>query len=228
MVALLSTEKLGHTFELKSHEKLSILNDISFDIRYREIVVIHGKSGSGKSTLLRCLGGMLKPTAGKVLYESKDLWAMSEQDLSDYRAREIGFVFQDYALIDELTVEQNIRLALDLLDLPFCKDRFDALIHSLELEERLAFYPVALSGGEKQRVSIARALIKEPKLILADEPTGNLDASMSREVMSSFKKVIEESDCSAIVVSHDQEWGRFANSSFYLKDGELIKGVVGG
>ncbi|MDO4754297.1 MAG: ABC transporter ATP-binding protein [Bacillota bacterium] len=221
-MSILSIENINHAYHSESDRKTNVLNSLSFQVDENGIYTIHGKSGSGKSTLLKIMGGMLRPTSGKILFENTDIWSLSERALTAYRANSIGFVFQEYALIPELTVEQNILLPLHFLRREVNSAVYHDLIERLELKDRLRYYPNQISGGEKQRTSIARALIKQPSVILADEPTGNLDQELSAEVMNYFSDSVRYMGCTSIVVTHDEAWQSVSDKVFHLVNGKLI------
>lgn len=220
-MSVLSISHINHVYHSGLDVRTDVLNSLNFQVDDNGIYIIHGKSGSGKSTLLKIIGGMLRPTSGKILYGNTDIWSLSERSLTEYRAKHIGFVFQDYALIPELTVEQNILLPLHILGREINSAIYHDLVERLELKNRLKYYPNQVSGGEKQRTSIARALVKQPSVILADEPTGNLDQELSKEVMRYFSDSVRHLDCTAIVVTHDEAWQSVSDKIYYLVNGKL-------
>ena len=186
-----------------------------------EIVLIMGPSGSGKTTLLTMIGGLLRPTDGSVLLLGRDLARMSERDLPPVRARHLGFIFQDFNLMPSLSARQNVEIAMNLAGVrgPRARTRAAVLLQRLGLGERLDFLPEELSGGEKQRVAIARALANEPALLLADEPTANLDSGNGRQVMRELRRIAKEEGRSAIIVSHDARLKEIADRVLWLEDG---------
>jgi putative ABC transport system ATP-binding protein len=194
----------------------------NFSVKSGEIVVIIGKSGSGKSTFLNILGGLIPPDSGEVFINGQSLYKLSETDRAVLRSLKIGFVFQSFNLIDELSVINNIRLPFDIAKRPYEKERENELFSRLEITERLSFYPDELSGGERQRVAIARALLSRPDIILADEPTGNLDSVTGKAVMD-FISDNRNNGQSFIIVTHDTEWTKIADTVYRMSDGILDK-----
>ena len=190
-----------------------------------ELVLIMGPSGSGKTTLLSMLGGLLRPTEGRIWVAGEELTGLSERRLSEVRRRLVGFVFQSFNLLEALNVMENVEIALDVAGNHGSEARETAskLLSRLGLGERLRFRPRSLSGGEKQRVSLARALVNETRVILADEPTANLDAKNGREVMSLLKAVTREKDRAVVVVSHDERIRSVADRVLWLEDGRLVE-----
>lgn len=205
------------------HTEVRAVNDISLEIFPEEIVLIMGPSGSGKTTLLSMLGGLLQPTTGSIDIDGDNIVNMNEQNLRLVRALKIGFIFQAFNLLDALNVEENILFPAQLKkdgDIQ-ARQRANNLISHLGLENRRNALPKILSGGEKQRVAIARALINEPKLILADEPTGNLDSQTGQEVMMILHDIARDHGYSVILVTHDPRVEEIADRILWLEDGEL-------
>ena len=186
-----------------------------------EIALIMGPSGSGKTTLLSMLGGLLRPSSGEILLDGIALHELGERELPYVRAQKIGFIFQDFNLMPSLSARENVEVALNVAGTsgPAARDRAEELLRDLELGHRLDFLPDKLSGGEKQRVAIARALANEPSLVLADEPTANLDSSIGREVMRVLGELARERGQSVLIVSHDSRIGEFADRVLWLEDG---------
>lgn len=208
--------KTGNSAEVKA------LNGISLEINQGELVFIMGKSGSGKSTLLHITGGLDKPTSGTVEYDDTEITHMNENQLSDFRRSNIGFVFQDYNLIPELNAEENIKYPALLAKKRIDADLWSFLIASLELKDRLSHFPYQLSGGQQQRVAIARALLTDPCVVLCDEPTGNLDSRSACAVQQVLFELNRELKKTVIIVTHDMEFankgsGRIVN----IRDGEI-------
>ncbi|MCW8957080.1 MAG: ATP-binding cassette domain-containing protein [Gammaproteobacteria bacterium] len=199
------------------------VNEVSMDIYQGELVVIMGPSGSGKTTLLSMLGTLLKPTSGVILLHGIEVTALGEQRLPIIRAQHIGFVFQGFNLLDALTLEENILLPAGLLPggVNAARERCNYLIEQLQLSHRRYARPPTLSGGEKQRVAIARALINRPPLILADEPTGNLDSEKGQEVMMILHNIVRDEACTVIMVTHDNRVEDVADRLLWLEDGKL-------
>ena len=220
---VISTKDLTKIFT--NGTEIKALNKVNTIINRGEFVVVMGPSGSGKSTLLNLMGTLDDPTSGKVIIEGIDLGSLSGNTLADFRRKHIGFVFQLFNLIPTLSAQQNVMLPL----IPYKRDlRFDLrersqeLLVSIGLEHRLDHLPGQLSGGEQQRVAIARALINEPSIILADEPTGNLDTRVGDEIMELFKKINKNSDRTVVVVTHSPRIAVYAERVYFLKDGFLV------
>lgn len=207
-------------------EKVFAVNDISLDIQQSDFVSIMGQSGSGKSTLLGILGGLTHPTKGSVTVDEIDLFKLNSEKLADFRREYLGFVFQSYQLIPYLTVLENTLLPL----LPGGyskteqKEKARSILDKLHLSNKVKRLTDELSGGEQQRVAIARALVNDPYILLADEPTGNLDSKTSEEIMQIFCKLNEDGK-TIIMVTHNKEIETFANKKIYLKDGKTNGGV---
>jgi len=185
---------------------VSVLRDVSFEIAAGEVVAVTGSSGSGKTTLLSVLGGLDQPQGGTVLVGGTDLGRLRRDDLARYRRETVGFVFQDFGLLGQLTALENVELALTIARVPrrWRSARAQALLDAVGLHDRLSHRPRALSGGEKQRVAIARALANNPRLVLADEPTGNLDQGSTVEVLEVLMRLPAEHGSTVVVVTHDQ------------------------
>ncbi|MBP8994369.1 MAG: ABC transporter ATP-binding protein [Bacteroidales bacterium] len=209
----------------KGGSKTAVLDNISFELLSGEDMVIVGPSGSGKSTLLHILGGLDTPTSGQVFINGECINDFSDEKLSLMRNQKIGFVFQFFHLIDYLTAEENVVLPLILSKTTInnIKDRAEKLLEMVGLKNRANHYPNELSGGEMQRVAIARALINEPKLILADEPTGNLDKNNAQQVIEILGKVAKEREVSVIMVTHDENLPNVFKNKIKLEKGEIIK-----
>ena len=203
----------------------AIDND-NIDIKEGEFVAIVGKSGSGKSTLLHMMGGLDNPTEGKVYINDKDIFSLKEEKLAIFRRRNIGFIFLNFNLIPSLNVWENITLPVGLdgkeINKPFVTD----IINSLGLESKVDALPNTLSGGQQQRVAIARALVARPAIILADEPTGNLDSKTSDEVMSLLKTMIKKYNQTLVMITHDETIAQMADRVIYIEDGKVVKGGV--
>ena len=202
------------------------IDNANIDIKEGEFVAIVGKSGSGKSTLLHMMGGLDNPTEGKVYINDKDIFSLKEEELAIFRRRNIGFIFQNFNLIPSLNVWENITLPVGLdgkeINKPFVTD----IINSLGLESKVDALPNTLSGGQQQRVAIARALVARPAIILADEPTGNLDTKTSDEVMSLLKTMIKKYNQTLVMITHDETIAQMADRVIYIEDGKVVKGGV--
>ena len=199
------------------------LDDVSFSVQKGEFVAIMGPSGSGKSTLLHLLGGVDRPTAGRVLVQGTDLYAMDETALAIFRRRQIGLVYQFYNLIPVLNVQENLTLPLLLDGRRVDKTYLNRLTGTLGLTDRLTHLPDQLSGGQQQRVSIGRALIANPALMLADEPTGNLDSRNSAEIMALLRHFHEEKGQTLLVITHDERIARQADRLITIEDGRITR-----
>lgn len=199
------------------------VRDVSLEVAPGEVVLIMGPSGSGKSTLLLMLGALLRPTAGTIALDGLEISALSERRLPDVRLHNFGFVFQDFNLLSALNVQDNVALSAELIGVgrKDALQRAAKLLTGLGLGHRLHFSPQKLSGGEKQRVAIARALINDPPLILADEPTANLDSSHGHETMRLLREVAKEDGKSVVIVSHDARIRDIADRVLWLEDGEF-------
>lgn len=202
------------------------IDNANIDIKEGEFVAIVGKSGFGKSTLLHMMGGLDNPTEGKVYINDKDIFSLKEEELAIFRRRNIGFIFQNFNLIPSLNVWENITLPVGLdgkeINKPFVTD----IINSLGLESKVDALPNTLSGGQQQRVAIARALVARPAIILADEPTGNLDSKTSDEVMSLLKTMIKKYNQTLVMITHDETIAQMADRVIYIEDGKVVKGGV--
>jgi len=203
------------------------VRDVTLHVAPAEVVLIMGPSGSGKSTLLLMLGGLLKPTEGTINLNNLELSGLSESHLPDVRLRNFGFIFQDFNLLSALNVQDNVAIAAELAGLgrKTAREKAARLLTELGLGNRLSFAPEKLSGGEKQRVAIARALVNEPALILADEPTANLDSSHGHETMRLLREIANERGRSVVIVSHDERIKGIADRVLWLEDGQF-KDVV--
>jgi len=208
----------------RGHTEVKAVDDVSLDIHPGELVLIMGPSGSGKTTLLSMLGGLLRPTRGSINIDNNDLAALNESQLTAIRALKIGFVFQAFNLLEALTVEENILFPARLKQggIAAARGRADQLINDLGLNHRRNALPHTLSGGEKQRTAIARALINEPRLILADEPTGNLDSQTGQDVMMILHDIARDQGYTIVMVTHDPRVEDIADRILWLEDGKLV------
>ena len=217
---LLKVQSISKTYG-KGETAVQALKNVSFSVPKGEFVAVVGESGSGKSTLLNMLGALDTPTAGKVFVDGKDTFSMKEKELTVFRRRNIGFIFQAFNLIPELTVEQNIIFPM-LLDYQKPDMRYlEELLQVLDLRERRHHLPSQLSGGQQQRVAIGRALITRPSLILADEPTGNLDTHNSSEVIALLKKTSKKYEQTIIMITHNRSIAQTADRVLQVQDGVL-------
>lgn len=209
----------------KGDTKVIALDNVSFKVNKGEFVAITGSSGSGKSTLLHLMGGVDRPTSGKVFIDGKDIYSMSNDNLAIFRRRQVGLVYQFYNLIPILNVEENITLPLELDNRSVKTEDLENILKLLGLTARRLHLPNELSGGQQQRTSIGRALITNPAIILADEPTGNLDSKASEEIMDILKISNQKYKQTIIMITHDLELAKRADRIIRLEDGKIVKEV---
>lgn len=210
----------------KGETAVRALDDVSFSVKRGEFIAIVGPSGSGKSTLLHLLGGVDIPTGGKVFVDNTDIYSLDETQLAIFRRRQIGLIYQFYNLIPVLTVEENIMLPL-LLDRQRAEDNhFKNIVKALDIRDRLGYLPNQLSGGQQQRVSIGRALINSPAIVLADEPTGNLDSRNSSEIVDLLKMFNRTYNKTLIIITHDERIALQADRMMTMEDGKVVKDEV--
>ena len=208
----------------KGTTEVVALNNVSFSVEKGEFVAIVGASGSGKSTLLHLIGGVDRPTSGKVYIDGKDIYSLNDDKLAIFRRRQVGLVYQFYNLIPILNVEENITLPLDLDNRKVDNKHLKQLLDLLGLENRKTHLPNELSGGQQQRTSIGRALITNPTIVLADEPTGNLDSKSSDEIVALLKKSNREYKQTIIMITHNMEIAKCADRIIKIEDGKIVKG----
>lgn len=218
---LISVENLHKEYPQPESGRLSVLTGACFTLAAGATMAITGQSGSGKSTLIALLAGLDRPDQGRIAIKGADLTAMSEAQLTRFRAEHIGIVFQQFHLMGHLSAEENIRLPLELLRRPCSPEKIDRLLDQVGLTARRNHLPGQLSGGECQRVAIARALAVEPVLLLADEPTGNLDAATGREVSDLLFQLVDQNRMTLIVVTHNQELAERCAFRLQLRQGRL-------
>ncbi len=204
--------------------EVKALDNVSIDINDGEFVSIIGTSGSGKSTLLNMLGGLDRPTSGSVNVSGKEIFAMNDEELTIFRRRNIGFVFQNYNLVPVLNVYENIVLPIELDGTEIDKHYVDTIIKTLGLEKKLNSMPNQLSGGQQQRAAIARALSSKPAIILADEPTGNLDSKTGMDVISLLKVTSREFNQTIVMITHNEEIALMADRMIRIEDGRVVSG----
>ncbi|MBI2854828.1 MAG: ATP-binding cassette domain-containing protein [Chloroflexi bacterium] len=206
------------------HTAVKAVDNVFLDVRQGELALIMGPSGSGKTTLLSMLGGLLRPTSGQVFVNGTEVTALNESRLPDLRAREIGFIFQAFNLLSSLNVNENVLFPAGLVrgDMRNARLRCGLLLERLGLGSRRHYLPKNLSGGEKQRVAIARALINDPRLVLADEPTGNLDSKTGHEVMMILHDIARDEGRTVLIVTHDPRLEDVADRILWLEDGRLL------
>lgn len=207
----------------KDMAKVIALDNVSFSVEKGEFVAIVGASGSGKSTLLHLIGGVDRPTSGKVFIDGKDIFNFNDDKLAIFRRRQVGLIYQFYNLIPILNVEENITLPLSLDNREVDKENLDNMLRLLGLQDRRKHLPNELSGGQQQRTSIGRAMITNPTIILADEPTGNLDSKASDEIVALLKKSNKELKQTIIMITHNMEIAKEADRIIKIEDGKIVQ-----
>lgn len=220
---MVKTSSLTKHYEAGTHTVVA-LNGVDFAVKRREFVSIIGKSGCGKSTLLHMLGGLDSPTSGTVIVDGTNLSEMNQNQLALFRRRKVGFIFQQYNLIPDLNVYDNILFPLELDGVSADQAFIQGLLNTLHLTDKTEMFPSMLSGGEQQRVAIARALATKPAIILADEPTGNLDTASSHDVIGLLKVIARAYQQTLIVITHDLDIAQMADRIVRLQDGKLVGG----
>lgn len=210
----------------KGENEVRALNGVSFSVEKGDFVAIIGPSGSGKSTLLHTLGGVDRPTGGKVLVNGQDVYSRSDEQIAVFRRREVGLIYQFYNLIPVLNVEENMSLPVLLDGRNVNRDRLRELIRELDLVGREKHLPNQLSGGQQQRVSIGRALMNSPSIVLADEPTGNLDSKNSHEIVELLKRMNREYNQTLIMITHDESIALQARRIIAIEDGKIVRDEV--
>ncbi|MNB96669.1 putative ABC transporter ATP-binding protein [compost metagenome] len=221
---ILSMESLKKYYGKDPQTTVKALDDISLTVEKGEFVAIVGTSGSGKSTLLHMLGGLDRPTEGKVTVDGNELFAMSDEKLTIFRRRSVGFVFQSYNLVPILSVLDNITLPIELDGGRIDRTYLDEVIQALGLQSKIHSLPGSLSGGQQQRVAIARALATKPSIILADEPTGNLDSKTSQEVLILLKQMSEKFNQTIVMITHNESIAQMADRIIRIEDGRIVSG----
>lgn len=219
---IVKTKNLKKYYRLGTHT-VKALDDVNFAVREQEFVAIIGKSGSGKSTLLHMIGGLDTPTSGEVYVGDKALGKLSREQLAIFRRRKVGFVFQSYNLVPDLNVYENVVLPIELDGKHIDREFVDEILELLKLDEKREALPNTLSGGQQQRVAIARAIVSKPSIILADEPTGNLDTATSHDVMGLLKMVARQFRQTVILITHDQDIAQMADRIVRIEDGHVVK-----
>ncbi len=221
---ILRVENLVKTYK-NGNSMINAVDNVSFSVEKGDFVAIVGASGSGKSTLLHLLGGVDRPTSGKVFIDNVDIYGMNNDALAIFRRRQVGLIYQFYNLIPILNVEENIVLPCKLDGKNVSKDRLNEIIDTLGLSARRKHLPNELSGGQQQRVSIGRAIINNPALVLADEPTGNLDSKASDEIVALLKESNKKYNQTIIVITHDPDIASVANRVITIEDGKIVSDV---
>jgi putative ABC transport system ATP-binding protein len=202
-------------------QAVTILDDVSLDIPTKQMVAIVGPSGSGKSTLLGLIAGLDKPTSGSIILDGVDITGLPEREMTSYRRQKIGYIFQSFHLIPTLTAQENVAVPLELNGDPTARERAEELIAAVGLRDRSGHYPVQLSGGEQQRVAVARAFACRPPILLADEPTGNLDSATGRQVIDLLLGLNRDHGSSLVLVTHDAALASHAERIISLRDGRI-------
>jgi putative ABC transport system ATP-binding protein len=221
---MIAVRNLVKTIRNAAHE-VQIIRDISFDVPSRQFVAIMGPSGSGKSTLLGLIAGLDAPTSGSIMIDGHDIGKLREDELAKLRGQKLGFVFQSYHLIPTLTAFENVTLPMEFSGVPngTAGARAEHLLESVGLVDRRDHYPVQLSGGEQQRVALARAFIMKPAVLLADEPTGNLDSENGRHVLELLIRLNQEEGATLVLVTHDELLASNAERRIVLRDGRIVE-----
>ena len=220
---ILKTENLRKTYGT-GEAKVEALRGVNLTVNKGEFLSIVGTSGSGKSTLLHMLGGLDRPTEGKVIIDGKDIFSLKDEELTIFRRRKIGFVFQAFNLVPVMSVYENIVLPIELDGEKPNQELVNEIINTLGLSEKLKSYPSQLSGGQQQRVAIARALASAPAIILADEPTGNLDSKTTQDVMGLLKVTSQKFSQTIVMITHNDEIAQLADRSIRIEDGMIVRG----
>ena len=222
-MSILKTQKLKKYYG-NQDTCVKALDGVDFSVEEGEFVAIVGTSGSGKSTLLHMIGGLDRPTEGMVIMAGKDIFSLSDDALTVFRRRKIGFIFQSYNLVPVLDVYENIVLPIELDGNKVDKKHIHNIIHTLGISEKMDAYPNQLSGGQQQRVAIARALASKPAIILADEPTGNLDSKTSTDVLGLLKVTSEKFRQTMVMITHNEEIAQMADRIIRIEDGKIVGG----
>ena len=223
---IVRTSGLKKHYSLGEHT-VKALDGVDFEVKEKEFVAIIGKSGSGKSTLLHLIGGLDQPTEGEVFVDGKSLANMTKEQLAVFRRRKVGFIFQNYNLVQDLNVYENIILPIELDGRRVDKAFVNRILKLLGLSDKKEALPGTLSGGQQQRVAVARAIASKPSIILADEPTGNLDTATSHDVLGLIKYAAKEFQQTVILITHDNDIAQMADRIVRIEDGKLVKGSDG-
>jgi ABC-type lipoprotein export system ATPase subunit len=222
MTTILTVQNIAKTYTMRDGI-VNALNDISFSIKKGDFVSITGPSGSGKTTLLLALSGLIRPTSGEIIFENQHLENASDKKLAEFRKKHVGFVMQNFSLIPYMTAIQNVMIPLGLNGQSSVEQKANAsaVLELVGLEDRQNHFPRELSAGQQQRVAIARALVNKPTIIFADEPTGNLDPSLSIEILEFLQKINKELNITIMMVTHSPQAAEYGNTRIHLKDGKL-------
>jgi putative ABC transport system ATP-binding protein len=223
-MSLIETQEVTRVYQMGTN-LVTALEHVNMSLAEGEFVAIQGTSGSGKSTLLNLLGGLDRPTSGEVLFDSNPLGPLTKKEMARYRRHSVGMIFQNFNLITTMTAAENVRLALAFGGVRGTERRRRAqgLLERVGLSDRMEHRPLELSGGEQQRVAIARALANRPRVLLADEPTGNLDSTRARELLALLREMVEREGLTVLLVTHDHELASsFADRIIMMKDGKVV------
>ena len=225
MTKVVQVDNVTKVYGKRDEKKYEALKGITFDVKQGEFVGIMGASGSGKTTLLNILSTLDQPTSGKVLINGRNITDLNKNQMADFRGQEIGFIFQDFNLLDNLTNQENIALPLSLQNVKSreIEPKVDKIASRLGIKEILAKYPAEVSGGQKQRVAAARALVHDPSILYGDEPTGALDSDSATELLETMKDLNEKDKVSILMVTHDPYSASYAQRILFIKDGKIGK-----
>lgn len=229
-MTILEVKNLKKIYKTRfSNQQVQALSNVTFSVEEGEYVAIMGESGSGKTTLLNILASLDKPTSGQVLLHGQDITLLKEKEISQFRRKNLGFVFQDFNLLDTFSIKDNIFLPLVLSKEPYpiMKQKLNALAPKLKIENLLEKYPYEISGGQKQRVAVARALITQPQLILADEPTGALDSKSTDQLLEIFDTINKDGQ-TILMVTHSTKAASYASRVLFIRDGEVFHQIYKG
>ncbi len=218
---ILSLKNISKNYS-QGNKSIEVLKNLNLSVEKGKIVCILGQSGSGKSTLLSLICGLDRPDSGEVIFENKNLNEMNDNALTSFRGKNLGIVFQQFHLIPHLTALENVELPMEILGLPAVAAKAREALSLVGLADRLTHFPDQLSGGECQRVAIARAMVTEPKLILADEPSGNLDYKTSEQVMGVLFKIVRDLNLTMVLVTHNEELANRCDARYVLREGHLV------
>ncbi|MEX1377088.1 MAG: ABC transporter ATP-binding protein [Eubacteriales bacterium] len=223
-MSLLELKNISKTYGSKKNKKYTAIKSLSFEVNDGDFIGIMGSSGSGKTTLLNIIGSIDRQTSGMVLINGNDISKLSKKQMAQHRRDNIGFIFQDFNLLDSMTVEENIILPLALSGekIKAIKEKLDLLATDLGIKEILGKFPYEISGGEKQRASACRALITDPKIILADEPTGNLDTESGKQLLNLLEHINKKYNTTILMVTHDVFAASYCHNILFIKDGEIF------
>ncbi len=227
MKPIIQVKNVTKIYGSKTNKTVALTN-VNFEINKGEFVGIMGPSGSGKSTLLNVISTIDKTTSGTIIYEDKDISTLKENALSDFRRKELGFIFQDFNLLDTLTVEENIvlPLAISRIHVKKIKEKMNEVVRILGIDDITKKFPFEISGGQKQRTAAARAIINNPRMVLADEPTGALDSKSSKELLTCMKKLNQELSSTILMVTHDPFAASYCDRILFIKDGSIYSELI--